>query len=255
LNGWVAGYYDDPTMGGPAGYLMHTSDGGATWSSQQHPIHFPMLGSYGDVFVLDASHAWATASGVHRVDEGYPYSAPKAVVRTTNGVSWEMAYRGRTGPDRVRFVSPTEGLGVDSSGLLWESSDGGTTWITRTVTAPPVPLWDLYAFDRDHIWLVGDGGLILRTEDGSTWQRVDSGTTRTLRRVCFRGGDGWIVGDGGTVLHSSDGGVHWTPAPAGFAPHWTALSCASGGTWALSGDGTLLVAPRYRSWLPLVMKR
>ncbi len=250
--GWLVG--SDWMSPDVNGLLLHTSDGGATWRSQSHPIHLPMEGMYREIFVLDDSHAWAVASSVHEVGEGYPYSAPKAVVRTTNGITWTMAYRGKTGPDRVRFVSPTEGLGVSDSGLLWKSSDGGTTWITQTVITPPVPLRDLYAFDMEHVWLVGDGGLILHTEDGSTWQWVDSGTTRTLRRICFRGSDGWIAGDGGALLHSTDGGAHWAPVPAGFAPDWRALACAPGGTWVLSRNGPLLVLPHYRLWLPLVQK-
>lgn len=49
-----------------------------------------------------------------------------------------------------------------------------------------------------------------RREKPGTWQAAASGTTVTLRGVCF--GDAahvWAVGDKGTILHSGDGGKTW----------------------------------------------
>ncbi len=59
--------------------------------------------------------------------------------------------------------------------------------------------------------VVGDRGRIFLSRDGgSTWQRIQSGTSQPLGDVCFVDRThGWACGQAGVVLHSSDGGATW----------------------------------------------
>ncbi|TVP58081.1 MAG: hypothetical protein EA351_04415, partial [Gemmatimonadales bacterium] len=56
--------------------------------------------------------------------------------------------------------------------------------------------------------VVGQNGLVLRSEDGRTWESVDFGATEWLLGVGFHGERGFIFGRGQTFL-SSDGGDSW----------------------------------------------
>ncbi len=58
--------------------------------------------------------------------------------------------------------------------------------------------------------IVGDGGLILSTDNGVDWRREDSGTTASLRALDARQDDRIVVGDDGTVLACATGGVFRT---------------------------------------------
>jgi photosystem II stability/assembly factor-like uncharacterized protein len=68
-------------------------------------------------------------------------------------------------------------------------------------------------------WVVGDLGVVLRTRDGSRWERVqlpeevfadEETPERILNAIHFHDRDhGWIVGEFGTVLRTTDGGESW----------------------------------------------
>ncbi|MBM3212580.1 hypothetical protein FJZ33_10180, partial [Candidatus Poribacteria bacterium] len=61
-------------------------------------------------------------------------------------------------------------------------------------------------------WIVGDNGIILRTEDGGNiWKHQNK--TGNLYDVCFVNNKyGWAVGSNGTVLRTNDGNT-WTQVP------------------------------------------
>lgn len=109
--------------------------------------------------------------------------------------------------------------------------------------------------DAKHGWLVGEDGVILRTDDGgATWNAQGSGTNNGLLAVSFAGaGFGCAVGYSGTILTTTDGGhiwrltqyvrqgnwenlfdVHFVDALHGWAcgAHGTVIATADGGaTW------------------------
>jgi hypothetical protein len=79
----------------------------------------------------------------------------------------------------------------------------------------PIPhgLWNI-AFGNGTFVVVGEGGLILSSEDGEHWQYRASGTPAALTSVVW-GDSGFIaVGDRGVIL-SSDNGIFWTRQTSG----------------------------------------
>jgi hypothetical protein len=90
-----------------------------------------------------------------------------------------------------------------------------SVWLQRASGLPNI-LNDVH-WNRQQFLAVGDGGLIMRSEDGITWSRVESGTTVNLNAITYRGlyaSDYYVVGDEGTVLHSPDDGANWSPTVA-----------------------------------------
>jgi hypothetical protein len=75
---------------------------------------------------------------------------------------------------------------------------------------------------------VGDGGLIMRSQDGIVWSGVDSGTTVNLNAIAHLGLgyiDYVVVGDEGTVIRSGDG-ENWEPT-LGQGPEDVSLKAVS----------------------------
>ena len=74
----------------------------------------------------------------------------------------------------------------------------------------PAPLLAV-ARAGDALISVGLHGLIQRsTDEGLSWQQVDSPVSSDLVQVRFRDArNGWIVGHDSVVLHTSDGGDSW----------------------------------------------
>jgi photosystem II stability/assembly factor-like uncharacterized protein len=92
-------------------------------------------------------------------------------------------------------------------------------WQMR-VSGLPHTLNDVYWNGRQFL-AVGDGGLIMRSEDGIAWSRVESGVTENLNAIIYVGviihndvNSYFVVGDGGTVISSADNGEHWSPTPS-----------------------------------------
>lgn len=72
-------------------------------------------------------------------------------------------------------------------------------------------LGDVYAFDEQYCWAVGNSGTIIFTENGgNTWVFQESGTWESLFNIQFIDQfTGWIVGHGGTILYSENAGNTW----------------------------------------------
>src|SRR5262249_16006782 len=79
------------------------------------------------------------------------------------------------------------------------------------------PLLGVFFTDANTGTVVGASGTILRTTDGGTNWRTQSGTTsNTLYAVAFTDPNtGIAVGDGGTILRTTDAGATWTRQASG----------------------------------------
>jgi len=73
------------------------------------------------------------------------------------------------------------------------------------------------AIGPDHVWIVGDLGIILHSSSGGKrWIEQESGTNKSLLGVDFVDpAYGWLVGDSGLILHTSDGGSRWQQQMSG----------------------------------------
>ena len=92
-------------------------------------------------------------------------------------------------------------------------------------------------------WVVGDAGMILKTENGGdTWEQRPSGTTANLYSVTFTSDDtGWAVGLVGTVVTTENGGDTWEQRPSGTTANLYSVTFTSDDTgWAVGLVGTVV---------------
>lgn len=77
--------------------------------------------------------------------------------------------------------------------------------------------FDILFIDDKHGWVVGNEGLILRTEDGGvSWLKLERKTIDPLFGIDFVNSRiGWIVGKRGLILHTKTGGEHWENQKSG----------------------------------------
>jgi photosystem II stability/assembly factor-like uncharacterized protein len=243
----------DGWMVGELGRIIRTSDGGKTWVRQDAGTKRPFLA----MSCLDAKTAWIAGK------EGIVYSTKDG------GDSWTLL---KTNSTRhvftIDFANANRGHAAGDYGTMAHTEDGGATWtvmrVPETVALPDsaldtgvepgdVNLYSVSYGDTDHVWAVGEFGIVIASSDGGvTWQQQhtpventlrvpidakrgwavgvdslscapDGGTTwtvqhppisqRSLYDVAVRGSNGWIVGDSGTVFKTSDGGVTWSIEP------------------------------------------
>jgi photosystem II stability/assembly factor-like uncharacterized protein len=96
-----------------------------------------------------------------------------------------------------------------------------------------------------HGWAVGDGGTILRTDDGGkVWQPSTIAVSSNFYAVAMAqdGQRGWVVGSEGTILQTSDSGVSWTLIPSGIKATFKAVAMTPDGRygWVVGEDGAFL---------------
>jgi len=130
-----------------------------------------------------------------------------------------------TSPDGIAWSTRNEPLATFGiHGVLWNGSQyvavgGFSTILTSpdaiTWTAQQVPVAPSYNFwqvlwndSRQQFVVVGDGGIIITSANGSDWVPRGSGTVNSLRAVAWGNNEYVAVGAAGTVLVSADG-VNW----------------------------------------------
>lgn len=199
-HGWAVGGIDK-------GIIRATSDGGATWRSED------LRGDNGlsAVSFVDDTHGWAV--GVHNL----------VVTTSDGGLTWRRE-NPRIGRDGnlygVQFVDPSHGWMVGDKGLIRVTSDGGRTWTPQTAGTGrdlgPVGFSDLL-----HGSIVAGNAEVLRTADGgATWHPAyvaNPKKNEIVASVSFLDAQrGWVSGsqdDGssnhGVISQTVDGGRTW----------------------------------------------
>jgi len=126
------------------------------------------------------------------------------------------------------------------------TADGGATW-SAVDTGAKVKLRAMAALDAGHAIVVGDGGLILATDDGGkTWRERNDAknkhfTPQHLLALSAVGNQLWTSGFDGALWHSVDGGRNWEVQKTGthMALEDIYFLDADHG-WAVGWSGTLL---------------
>jgi len=112
----------------------------------------------------------------------------------------------------------------------------------------------VYFTSADTGYVVGDGGLILRSFDaGLTWGAVPSGVTEDLNDLYFFGHDsGVVVGDSGRIIRTIDAGVTWATIASGVTENLYSVSFHCNDRNGVAGGSSQTIlrsADRGRSWI------
>lgn len=142
------------TAVGQDGIVIHTTDGGATWTPQSS---VPMKTLWGVSF-SDANTGTAVGEG-------------GTIIRTTNGGSDWIPQAGGTDQNLfcVCFIDASTGFVGGDDGVILRTTDGGTSWIKQS-SGTTENLLGVHFIDASTGTAVGWNGTILRTTTGGvTW--------------------------------------------------------------------------------------
>ena len=157
------------------------------------------------------------------------------------------------------FVTNVDGWSVGKE-VLWGSGDAGRTWTPQHKADATMNA--VSAADVDHVWAVGNDGIILHSEEGgrptsgggrreSTWLDQSSGVTLHLTDVVASDTENvWAVGNGGTIIATSDGGATWHSQSSGTSEdlHSVAFADVNNGLAAGANGVILRTADGGETW-------
>jgi photosystem II stability/assembly factor-like uncharacterized protein len=230
---------------GHDGIILHSADGGLSWSLQRNQ---PWTPPAEDDYERDP-RIGAPLLDVLFVDEqlGFAIGAYSLLLRTRDGgTNWEqVSLKGKPeAPEEAEVADVDEsendewmfsedelaldeeedphlnGMVRTSAGLLlivaergaaFRSSDNGESW-ERFSLPYDGSMFGIIALGDNHLLAYGLRGHALESRDGSqTWQEIDTGTTLSLLGgAALPDAGAVIVGANGVVLHRPDGSSAFT---------------------------------------------
>jgi hypothetical protein len=128
-------------------------------------------------------------------------AAEGAIFTSSNGIAWSKQSSG-TGFNlrRVAYGNGKFTI-VGNNGLLLESSEGMTWYISATGCYTTNNLRGIIYGNATYV-AVGNAGTILTSLDGSDWNCANSETTKNLHSVAYGHGTFLAVGNSGTIVQS-----------------------------------------------------
>jgi photosystem II stability/assembly factor-like uncharacterized protein len=209
------------------GKIYRTNNGGRNWVPVFIPENKTVSGFYlfaPNVLYIAGSDGYIASS----FESGDVWSEPK--VTNTNENFKDLM-----------FFDYQYGIAIGEKGLIsW--SNGGSVWETQPRLTKE-DLNSLAKLDTTQAIVVGNGGVILKTEDkAKTWTIIESGTTKNLHSVDFFNEDfGFIAGEDGLALGTYDGGITWKSIFSGTTRHLNSVSAGTDLKAYFAGDdGTII---------------
>lgn len=239
-NGWIVG---------KEGRIIHSSDGGGSWTDQNSGISNYLNA----VWFSEAKTGWAVGDkgvilktddggvnwtpcfeptfndnlysvfsfdGSNCIATGYNYQQSIIAKTANGGETWESIYHTGFNIKDVTFTDNLTGwaVGYDSvsQGLILKTVDGGINWEQKLMDSRP--LNTIFFINEEKGWAARANGLIWKTTDsGDTWDYQYSGINATLNSVFFVDENvGWVVGSGAAIGSTVDGGETWTDRSLDF---------------------------------------
>lgn len=246
LNGWAVGYKSlFNYWGETVSAIVHTSDGGTTWTKQNSNIS----GRLQSVSFIDLNTGWAVGNS----------NDTNFIINTTNGGEEWLIQRWDTDCflNEVCFLDESFGWAVggfsdsygNNEGRILKTGDGGNTWEQQDCDTCHV-LNSAFFVDSDNGWVIGNS-IYNTTDGGQSWTEQFYDTIGfTLESVFFTDiENGWIVGNkpypgSGIILHTTDEGNSWSfeliekiPFSVHFKDKDNGLISGSDGIILLTQDG------------------
>ena len=236
------------------GTILHTTDGGKTWSVQDSGTR----NTLGGIYFVDRQNGWAVGNMgtiIHSSDGGKTWEKQDSpvdfyhmdvcfasslkgwivseqthiLVTEDGGNTWEVQFSDEDYILKsISFFGESHGFAVGEFGHIYHTQDGGKNWEKQAGGAEINDIGDLvgepYLFDvvmtdETTAWAVGIEGRVILTENGGdTWTPVETGVSNTqLFSIAFNRDNTLIIAGKGVCLVSKNLGGTW--AHAEFDPH------------------------------------
>ena len=220
--GWVVGH---------SGVVLHTADGGRSWTRQLDGI-------------IAAQMALETARDAAARSQS-PGNAANQLVKNAELLVAD-------GPDKpfldLYFENEREGIIVGAYGLIFSTTDGGQSWqcrMDRIENPRGLHLYAIRAFG-DNIYIAGEQGLFLVSRNkGLSYQKIQtpySGTFFDL--IVTSSGDVVIIGLRGNAFWSADQGMTFHQVQVPVEVSFTAVGRLEDGTLLFANQAGMLLASR-----------
>ena len=171
--GWIVGEF---------GRIYHTRDGGRTWRKLRSPIEVPFTsGNSRNLFRL----LFPTPH------QGWAFGLDGLILKTTDGEVWNVARpdSGSASASKPNHLFAAASLAdktwaVGERGTVMVSDAGDKVWTLADLKTPPRSLNGIASGTQGLGLIIGNRGLILRTEDGGKqWKGISPGPRPTGSRV------------------------------------------------------------------------
>ncbi|HXW93954.1 MAG TPA: YCF48-related protein [Terriglobales bacterium] len=245
---------DEGWVSGGAGTILHTKDGGNSWTAELGGDPHAEGAELKHVFLVDATHGWAQSwntllrstdgeswhqvSGDIRGDvffvsglKGFRDYGGKIFVTNDGGEKWKEGFACRAKMEvegltqekdcdlwTLYFPTETVGYAAGDKRITAKTEDGGETW--KVLVGPEEPddqrVYDLFFLDASTGYEVRSSGLYRTPDGGHSWQGVIAHLEQGYPKVKFADPEvGWSC-LGGTWAYTVDGGKHWTSRQVHF---------------------------------------
>lgn len=191
---------------GERGVILFSEDGGRSWKPRHEAVREPVT--------LTAVAAFGT-------DTLLAVGHDNLVLRSTDrGRNWAATLHDAELGEPLLGLWSSDGKRIyafGSFGKFFVSNDAGQTWSKRDLPINGEHLNSMDGAADGRRILVGEMGLVLRTQDGgATWEQVEPFYDGSLFGVSRLAGRSWVAyGMRGHVFVSHDDGAHWEQVELG----------------------------------------
>jgi photosystem II stability/assembly factor-like uncharacterized protein len=138
------------------------------------------------LFFIDDITGWISEAG--------------GIIRTTDGITFTKTAVGNSTSTfySLQFLNKLEGFALERKGQIWQTNDGGVTWIPKIKVDVGDSAHDLHFFDKDNGYVSGDNG-IAKVTAGNTSMVVTINKSHAWE-MFFLNKDTGFVGSASRVL-------------------------------------------------------
>ncbi len=226
--GYVAGYHE----------LYKTGDGGASWS---------LLCS--NVFTNGPSGVWFLNENIGFII-GQDGGATPQVSKTINGgVTWTtttlpVSGMGFHSANKIFFFDNTLGFIVCQGGLIYRTTDQGTTWTSiNSMTSSDLNSVYFPTAMVGYVSSQSDGVILKTLNGGMTWSQLQIGQTVNVNDLYFTSADtGFLACNESKILKTTNGGLSWSVTNFGTNDFFNTIIFTTKNIGYAAGNAGLIAA-------------
>ena len=219
------------------GVILHTKEKENNWTISKWGNFV-----FNDILMINNRKGFIAANG--------------GVILTTDtgGEDWTVY---DTSDPTLNFKSISHKNGIviitANKGKILYSYNSGDRWELKIIDEAkknntPVNLNSVYFVDRKSVWIAGDNGIILNSNDGGfTWNYSKFKEYNYYAVTFLSRAKGFVAGEKGVVVYTEDGGKNWRSKrlPANRINN---LSYLDNTIWAIGNGGTIQKTVNAKKW-------